>query len=287
MVGCGNPPLYLLRAPDVAVATRPETLAHFPFENSLENQEGSLRIERSSSYVGYATSGGGGVGLTISATTDDEEASAGGPHLDIPLGEARLPGTIALWVRKLDTELGESGGPEGDRVVLQIRSRPAEMDGADEAWMEPWSNSWFTIWVGFAEPTSSHTTYVARVEAPDIEINAGPIEPGQTPNSVSHLAVTHDPGGMVRLYLDGSERGADMSYQGVSGGSAEALFLAVELPFSSDSYSSGDPEEPDPEYTQRFEGTAAVDNLRIYRHALSAAEIRAIYEEELPEVGDD
>jgi hypothetical protein len=77
-----------------------------------------------------------------------------------------------------------------------------------------------------------------------------------------------------------------MSYQGTSGGSREELFLAVGLPFYTQTYTSDLPDDPDPSHEQHFDGSAAVDNLRIYRHALSEAEIRAIYEEELPEVGD-
>ena len=281
---CDSVPVFLIRASDTPVRTAPQTLGHFRLDGNLENAEGTLEVTASSPDLEYRTLDSGAQVATVGYPTQIVDASDrnedGGvrPVLEIELPGERIPGTVSFRAHRLPLSSGISMEDDGRvTAIVTVSTESNSMEGQVERWSAPPERQLSAI-VEFPKNTTEWMQSAVRADARGHALRGGQIPSGQAANPTYHVALTIDAGGAARLFVDGEESDRLLSYN--YGPVPDTLYLLVAVDTHEREDSQIDPDTGLETATSELLSLAGVDNLRLYRHALTHEEVRRIYETE-------
>ncbi|MFW5786370.1 MAG: hypothetical protein ACOCYC_03925 [bacterium] len=270
------------------MTTAPETLGHFKLDGNLENTNGSLKVSASSPDLEYQTLESGAQVATVGylpqvhAEPDSSNGGDAHPVLEIELSEQGIPGTISFWAHRLEPSIGSSPD-DYDAVTASVRvsTESSSMENEFEhRGYGPGRRLYGSV--EFTENTGELTRNAARARVGGHELRGGQVRPGEAANPYYHVVVTVDTGGAAGLFVDGEEEESVLNYD--LRPQAESLFLTVSVDALEREESERDPDTDQETYTRELIGLTGVDNLRLYRHALTREEIRQLYETERQEL---
>ncbi len=281
---CDSVPVFLIRASDTPVRTAPQTLGHFRLDGNLENAEGTLEVTASSPDLEYRTLESGAqvatVGYPAQAVDASDRNDDGGvrPVLEIELPGERMPGTISFRAHRLPLSSGISM-EDDDRVTasVTVSTESNSMEGQFDHWGDRPERQLSAI-VEFPNNTTEWMQNVTRADVGGHDLRGGQIPPGRAANPNYHVALTIDAGGAARLFVDGEESARLLSYN--YGPVPDTLYLLVAVDTHEHEDSQIDPDTGLETDTSELLGLAGIDNLRLYRHALTHEEVGRIYETE-------
>jgi len=254
--------LALGRSADLELRETGALLGFFRFNGNLTAAEGTLSVEGRSAELVYAAPHGGGEGVTRTVTAEDFSDGAGYAEiLDIPLPDGRLPGTIALWIRRPDESTAEETTNVVLRGAIQLRTGQTVFSGTRD-----YEDELLTLDIELPLSPVSFGTSSFRLFSDEFYLTAVEVFPGNVADPFYHLAVTLDASGAARLYANGEVEESYLAYSRINPEN-EPLRLLLETGNAG------------------VAGGVVFDNLRIYEHALSSSEIREIYGSEVEEMG--